>query len=135
MDEQKPVKLVKPAQVERKLTQEEQLQIKAEAFEKKQSEERERVKALRKKKNEMATVEVEPPAEEDSCETPDSEVIAYAGKKGKYQRELCKKYGIKRKQLQRAIEEAKKLFVARLTVSFNSKIVVAIVDLLEFGDI
>lgn len=134
MEEQKPVKIVKPAQAERKLTPEEQQQIKAEAFEKKQNAERERVKATRKR-YENVSVEVSAPAEEDSAERSDSEVVAYAGKKGKYQRELCKKYGINRKQLQRAIEEAKKLFVARLTVSYNSKIVVAIVDLLEFGDI
>lgn len=139
-------KVVKP---ERKLTKEEQLEIKQAEFEKKQRAERERVQELRRKmKNhnlEVAlerennlSVETVEQTEEASIEktVPEAEIVAYSAKnKRAYQRNLCRKYGIKRKTLQDAIEEAKKMFVARLTVNFNSKIVVAIVDLLEFGDI
>lgn len=147
--EKKPLptvaKVVKP---ERKLTQEEQLAIKAAEFEKKQRAERERVQELRRKmKNQKLDVALEREnnlsetvvqTEETSIDktVPEAEIVAYSAKsKREYQRNLCRKYGINRKKLQLAIEEAKKMFVARLTVNFNSKIVVAIVDLLEFGDI
>ena len=138
---QKTVSVVKPVAAEKKLTKEEQLQIKAAAFEKKQNAERERLKELRSKLKEeknCPSVEEGTVADEaDSSKTvPEAEVVTYSAKnKREYQRNLCRKYGIKRKTLQSAIEEAKKLFVARLTVNFNSKVVVAIVDLLEFGDI
>ena len=135
-------KVVKP---ERKPTKEEQLAIKTAEFENKQRAARERVRELRRKiieqeKEKQTSPPVEAVArtdEETSKETiPEAEIVAYSAKnKREYQRNLCRKYGIKRKTLQNAIEEAKKMFVARLTVNFNSKIVVAIVDLLEFGDI
>lgn len=148
--EKKPLptvaKVVKP---ERKLTKEEQLEIKQAEFEKKQRAERERVQELRRKMKEkeeekktsqsVETVEtVELPEDVFSKDKTvlEAEIVPYKAKsRREYQRNLCRKYGIKRKELQLAIEEAKKMFVARLTVNFNSKIVVAIVDLLEFGDI
>ncbi len=154
--EQKPVpnvaKVVKPVKAERKLTEEERLQIKQAEFEKKQRAERERVQELRRKmkthiteeevalerENHLSVETVAQTNEDTSIEktVPEAEIVAYSAKnKREYQRNLCRKYGIKRKALQEAIEEAKKMFVARLTVNFNSKIVVAIVDLLEFGDI
>lgn len=153
--EKKPVpnvaKVVKPVQAERKPTKEEQLQIKQAEFEKKQRAERERVQELRKKmkahtveevalerENNLSDETVARTEEDTSIEKtiPEAEIVAYSAKnKREYQRNLCRKYGIKRKTLQNAIEEAKKMFVARLTVNYNSKIVVAIVDLLEFGDI
>lgn len=148
--EKKPVpnvaKVVKPVKAERKLTKEEQLEIKQAEFEKKQRAERERIQELRKKLKEKEEEKKTDPSieavartdEETSIEEtiPEAEIVAYSAKsKREYQRNLCRKYGIKRKDLQNAIEEAKKMFVARLTVNYNSKIVVAIVDLLEFGDI
>lgn len=149
--EKKPVapvaNVVKPVKAERKQTKEEQLAIKAAEFEKKQRAERERVQELRRKIKAHTVEEVALERENhlsDEAETEtdnssnvlEAEIVPYKTKsKREYQRNLCKKYGIKRKNLQAAIEEAKKMFVARLTVNFNSKIVVAIIDLLEFGDI
>ncbi len=149
--EEQDKKLAKVVKPERKPTKEEQLAIQAAEFEKKQRSERERVQELRKKmKEKEALKEEKENLSNETVETVElpenvfskdktvleAEIVQYKAKgKRKIQHNLCRKYGIKRKDLQLAIEEAKKLFVARLTLNFNSKIVVAIVDLLEFGDI
>ena len=144
---QKVVSVVKPAKAKKELTLEEQLQIKQVEFEQKQRAEGERLRELRKrmkeqaeeKKNNLPVQEKAVPVDENVSfkETvQEAEAVSYTAQtKREYQRNLCRKYGIKRKMLQNAIEDAKKLFVARLTTSYNSKVVVAIVDLLEFGDI
>lgn len=53
----------------------------------------------------------------------------------KKQKNLCRKYGIRRGELQAEIEKARKIFVPKLATSCKAKVLVAIIELLELGDI
>ena len=58
-------------------------------------------------------------------------------KKSRKQRNVCKKHKVKRRELRRGIETAREIFVPKLAVNkeIPTKVLIAIIDLLENGDI
>ena len=58
-------------------------------------------------------------------------------KKSRGQRRLCKKHKVKRRELKRGIETARAIFVPKLATNkeIPTKVLIAILDLLENGDI
>lgn len=58
-------------------------------------------------------------------------------KKSCKQRNVCKKHKVKRRELRRGIETARGIFVPKLAVNkeIPTKVLIAIIDLLENGDI
>ena len=74
-------------------------------------------------------------AEDDEDEGASILVCGQELPKKKKQRRICEKYGIKEKQLNAATEQARKLFVPRMGAKTAPKLLVAIIELLEFGDI
>ena len=101
-------------------------------FEQRQQEERERIER-RKRENPPPNF---PPVEkaDDGAEESDGEDFETVPKKPK-RRRICKKYGIKDKELSKAIDEARKLFVPKMGATCAPKLLVAIIELLEYGDI
>lgn len=107
------------------------------AFLKKAKEDRERVKALRKNRKAKA------PAEEIPSEAPDEsnddicddEFSPKNNNFSKRQANICRKYGIKRRELRRGVERARELFVPKMFSTEKQKVILAIIYLLEFGDI
>lgn len=108
------------------------------AFLKKAKEESERVKKIRKARNAQAGVMPEenqndvPDVDDDICE---DETNEFPSKKTSKQSNVCRKYGIKRRELRRGIERARELFVPKMFPTEKQKVILAIIDLLEFGDI
>ncbi|MBQ3220332.1 MAG: hypothetical protein IJB34_00040 [Clostridia bacterium] len=76
-----------------------------------------------------------PPVEvaDDGADLEEEEFDAIPEKKKK--RKICKKYGIREKELKKAIEQARKLFVPKMGANYDSKLLIAIIELLEYGDI
>ena len=76
-----------------------------------------------------------PPVEvaDDGADLEEAEFDAIPEKKKK--RNICKKYGIREKELKKAIEQARKLFVPKMGANYDAKLLIAIIELLEYGDI
>lgn len=70
---------------------------------------------------------------DDGADLGEEEFDAIPEKKKK--RKICKKYGIREKELKKAIEQARKLFVPKMGANYDSKLLIAIIELLEYGDI
>ena len=70
---------------------------------------------------------------DDGADLGEEEFDAIPEKKKK--RNICKKYGIREKELKKAIEQARKLFVPKMGANYDSKLLIAIIELLEYGDI
>ena len=115
------------------------------AYLKKAREEQERVAALKKKyAKQDVMAEVTPPicsvpeAPEDEEDEIDEEFNENEFKKsGKLKniRKICRKYRIKAKELRRGIERARELFVPQMIKAEKQAVVLALIELLEFGDI
>lgn len=116
------------------------------AYLKRAREEQERVVALKKKyAKKDVKAEVTPPTcsvpeapegEEDEFDEEFNENEFKKSGKVKNCRKICRKYRIKPKELRRGIERARELFVPQMIKSeSNQAVVLALIDLLEFGDI
>lgn len=103
----------------------------------KQAAERARVEALKKKlKGEEPTASAPPVNDlEELDQESEEEYSASAIPERKKKRRICQKYKIKERQFKAAIEEARKIFVPKLGARLHPKLLVAIIELLEFGDI
>ena len=53
----------------------------------------------------------------------------------KKQKNICRKYGIKQRQLRKAADFAKKLIASKMAAQFDSDCVLALVELMTRGDI
>ncbi len=112
------------------------------AFLQKAKEESNRVKELRRKKKLQ-----NPLAEEFSLEVPDElcdedeetveEIPSKISscKSRKRQPNICRKHRITHRELRRGIERARELFVPKMFSTEKQKVILAIIELLEFGDI
>jgi hypothetical protein len=108
------------------------------AFLQKAKEESKRVKELRRKKKlqntlaEEISVEGLDEHEDDICDDEFSSKISSSKTK---QSNICRKFGIKRRELRRGVELARELFVPKMFSREKQKVILAIIHLLEFGDI
>ena len=94
-------------------------------------------KKIRAESSESEEVEDdEEELEEDDEEEQPSEP-SKKKKKSCKQRNVCKKHKVKRRELRRGIETARGIFVPKLAVNkeIPTKVLIAILDLLENGDI
>lgn len=106
------------------------------AFLKKAKEDRERVKALRKSRKAKSPAEEissEAPGESEDCICDDE--FSPKNNFSKRQANICRKYGITRRELRRGVERARELFVPKMFSTEKQKVILAIIYLLEFGDI
>lgn len=109
------------------------------AYLQKAREEQERVKELRRKYKEPKNSVDEPKTQDlDEVDEDDGGELAESTSENKYirkQKNVCKKYKIKQSELRRGVERARELFVGKMLNSEKQRVVLAIIDLLEFGDI
>ena len=75
--------------------------------------------------------------EEEDDESPTVARTSEKKKKRRRRRNVCKKHGIKPRELKRGVETARAIFVPKLAVNkgIPTKVLIAIIDLLENGDI
>ena len=75
--------------------------------------------------------------EEEEDESPTVARTSEKKKKRRRRRNVCKKHGIKPRELKRGVETARAIFVPKLAVNkeIPTKVLIAIIDLLENGDI
>ena len=97
-------------------------------------------KKIRKSSNTEEDDELEE-SEDDDFEAEDDESTTAERtsrkKKRRRRRNVCKKHGIKPRELKRGVETARAIFVPKLAVNkgIPTKVLIAIIDLLENGDI
>lgn len=65
----------------------------------------------------------------------DEETEEYTSKKKVEQTRICRKYGIKQKELRKAADFAKKLIASKMAAQFDSDCIFALVELMTRGDI
>lgn len=82
-------------------------------------------------KAEMPSDDTVLPAEDDE---EDEELIS-TSKKKKKQPKICRKYGLKQRKLKEATDFVTKLIASKMAARFDSKYVIAVVELLTMGDI
>ena len=101
-------------------------------FDQRQEADRARLSETRARPGEPPKI---PPVEvaDDGADVGEEEFDAIPEKKKK--RKICKKYGIREKELKKAIEQARKLFVPKMGANYDAKLLIAIIELLEYGDI
>ena len=136
----KTVKLAQPTKAtattvepkkEKPLTQEE-IEAKKDAWWKNHTREMRELKEKRKELKEELQVSAEINNKEDEPVFSDETEDEFLSSK---QKRICKKHGLKHRKLRKAVEQVKRLIVTKLGSQIDNEYLIAIIELLTYGDI